>query len=108
LANTNENNAGQSEQYVPQSNDAIYESFGGWDNFMNSYGLKPWDDDDIKDGMAIVEAIREGDKSDWEEGQKRRQARNDFCCTVSKSIPNYRACSSRSVVSLCNILPSAT
>ena len=75
MANTNDNDAGESEQYIPQSNDAIYETFGGWDNFMNSYGLKPWDEDDVDQGMAIVEAMREGDKYDWEEEQKEKASK---------------------------------
>jgi hypothetical protein len=65
MVNNDDNNADQS---VPQN--PIYDSFGGWDNFMISYGLKPWDDDDIEEGIAIVEAMEEGDKHDWDERQK--------------------------------------
>ncbi|KAH9899328.1 hypothetical protein C8Q73DRAFT_638018 [Cubamyces lactineus] len=59
-----------SDTYVPKSNNEYYKSFGGYNNFMRSYGLKPWDDDDVQEGKAIIEAFKEGDRQDWEEAQK--------------------------------------
>ncbi|KAK2594299.1 hypothetical protein QQS21_008005 [Conoideocrella luteorostrata] len=38
---------------------AIRRSYGGWTNFMQSYGLKPWDDDDAAEGKAIISALAE-------------------------------------------------
>jgi len=54
-------------KYVPRSNNSIYQPFGGWHGFMQSYGLKPWDLDDVEEGRRIVEAMKEMDKRDWEE-----------------------------------------
>jgi hypothetical protein len=63
------NKGSQSDQYVPQSSNSIHQSFGGWNNFMHSYGLKPWDVDDVQEGERIVEAMKEIDKQDWEDEQ---------------------------------------
>ncbi|KAI0075890.1 hypothetical protein K474DRAFT_1566846, partial [Panus rudis PR-1116 ss-1] len=41
---------------TPSAN-SIYESYGGWQNFMHSHGLKTWDDDDVEEGHAIVQAL---------------------------------------------------
>ncbi|CAK7204571.1 hypothetical protein SEUCBS139899_007329 [Sporothrix eucalyptigena] len=35
----------------------IVKSFGGWTAFMQCYGLKPYDDDDIQEAKAIVEEM---------------------------------------------------
>ena len=59
----------QQEQYVPRSDYSIHQSYGGWNNFMHSHGLKPWNDDDVQEGKAIVQAMKEMDKQDWEEEQ---------------------------------------
>jgi hypothetical protein len=65
----NTSKASESEQYVPTSNNSIYSSFGGWEGFMHSYGLKPWDLDDVEEGKMIVEAFKAYDKHEWEEKQ---------------------------------------
>ncbi|CDM33202.1 uncharacterized protein N7518_003826 [Penicillium psychrosexuale] len=36
---------------------AIVKSYGGWTRFMQSYGLKPWEDDDAEEGKKILEAL---------------------------------------------------
>ncbi|KAK7693223.1 hypothetical protein QCA50_002789 [Cerrena zonata] len=36
---------------------SLYDFYGGYDNFMHSYGLKPWDDDDIDEGATIITAL---------------------------------------------------
>ena len=36
---------------------AIRREYGGWTNFMLSYGLKPTDSDDAAEGKAIIEAM---------------------------------------------------
>jgi hypothetical protein len=33
---------------------------------MHSYGLKPWNTDDVEEGKQIVEAMKEHDRRDWE------------------------------------------
>ncbi|KAJ3570471.1 hypothetical protein NP233_g4383 [Leucocoprinus birnbaumii] len=45
-----------------QSNSSYYKDFGGYHEFMRSYGLKPWDDDDHEEGQAILEAFRRYDR----------------------------------------------
>jgi hypothetical protein len=65
----NTSKASESEQYVPPSDNSIYSSFGGWPNFMRSYGLKTWDLDDVEEGKRIVEAFKANDKEEWEEKQ---------------------------------------
>jgi len=56
--------------YVPKSDYHYYKSFGGFNNFMHSYGLKPWDHDDIQEGKRIIQGMRDGDKRYWEEEQR--------------------------------------
>ncbi|KAJ5409103.1 hypothetical protein N7509_002986 [Penicillium cosmopolitanum] len=36
---------------------AVIKTYGSWTNFMQSYGLKPWDDDDVQEGMAILRGL---------------------------------------------------
>lgn len=48
---------------------SIYASFGGWPRFMQSYGLKTWDDDDVEEGRRIAQAMLEHDLEDQKEGQ---------------------------------------
>ena len=43
--------------------DDIYDSFGGYENFMYSYGLKPWNPDDVEEGEAIAKVLRENNKN---------------------------------------------
>ncbi|KAL4949430.1 hypothetical protein BDW69DRAFT_174476 [Aspergillus filifer] len=35
----------------------IVRSYGGWTNFLVSYGLKPWDEADASEGLAILRGI---------------------------------------------------
>ncbi|KAI1840970.1 hypothetical protein JX265_010442 [Neoarthrinium moseri] len=35
----------------------ISKSYGGWTGFMQSMGLKPWNDDDAAEGKAIIAAF---------------------------------------------------
>ncbi|OQE13254.1 hypothetical protein PENFLA_c051G02847 [Penicillium flavigenum] len=44
---------------------AIVKSYGGWTHFMQCFGLKPWEDDDAREGKKILEAfVRDGDDSE--------------------------------------------
>jgi hypothetical protein len=40
----------------------IKEGWGNWPNFMASYGLKTWDQDDVDEGNAILEHMMEEDR----------------------------------------------
>lgn len=62
-------------QYVPPSNADIYRPFGGWPGFMQSYGLKPWNLDDVEEGKQIVEKMKEIDRLEWEEQQAAKASR---------------------------------
>lgn len=44
------------------SNYSYMKDFGGYNNFMASYGLKPSKDADVQEGKAILDAFREADK----------------------------------------------
>ncbi|KAI8593680.1 hypothetical protein BDZ88DRAFT_403379 [Geranomyces variabilis] len=35
----------------------VVKSYGGWTNFMQAYGLKPWESDDIAEAHAIVQQM---------------------------------------------------
>ncbi|KAJ6035974.1 hypothetical protein N7540_000253 [Penicillium herquei] len=36
---------------------AIVKTYGTWADFMFSYGLKPWNDDDVEEGKRILQAF---------------------------------------------------
>ncbi|KAI9929404.1 hypothetical protein ASPWEDRAFT_184113 [Aspergillus wentii DTO 134E9] len=40
---------------------AIVKSYGGWTQFMQSFGLKPWEQDDADEGKRILAAFVAGD-----------------------------------------------
>ncbi|KAJ5736065.1 uncharacterized protein N7483_001190 [Penicillium malachiteum] len=40
----------------------IVKYYNGWTNYMFSYCLKPWNDDDAEEGKAILEAMIQHDK----------------------------------------------
>lgn len=68
-----DNKSSSSSGYVPKSDYAYYKDFGGFNNFMHSYGLKPYDHNDIQEGKAIIEGFREQDRYEWEQKQKESQ-----------------------------------
>ncbi|KAJ6084365.1 hypothetical protein N7486_011165 [Penicillium sp. IBT 16267x] len=41
---------------------AIVKSYGGWTQFMHSFGLKPWIEDDAEEGKRILEGFVEDDE----------------------------------------------
>ena len=57
---------GNSQQSATKSSYAIHQSYGGSNNFMHSYGLKPWNHDDVQEGKAIVEAMKDADRQGGE------------------------------------------
>ncbi|KAJ5740989.1 hypothetical protein N7493_000861 [Penicillium malachiteum] len=40
---------------------AIVKTYGSWSQFMFSFGLKPWNDDDVQEGKRILEAFAADD-----------------------------------------------
>ncbi len=49
---------------------SIYDSFGGRNNFLLSYGLKPYNADDVEEGDKIAQTMLEHDLEDWKECMK--------------------------------------
>ncbi|KAJ5545015.1 hypothetical protein N7535_006596 [Penicillium sp. DV-2018c] len=43
---------------------AIVKSYGGWTAFMFSFGLKPFNDDDAEEAMAILKAFTTQDEEE--------------------------------------------
>ncbi|TFK67561.1 hypothetical protein BDN72DRAFT_94324 [Pluteus cervinus] len=50
--------------HTPTCDNEIFEEWGGYENFMKSYGLKPWDEPDMIKGWAIVKAMLGGEGSE--------------------------------------------
>lgn len=44
----------------------IVKSYGDWTCFMQAYGLKPWDEDDIQEAHAIVQTMAREDERQQE------------------------------------------
>jgi hypothetical protein len=40
---------------------SIYKEYGGMQNFMHSYGLKMWNDDDVQEAKAIADEMLKQD-----------------------------------------------
>jgi hypothetical protein len=57
------------EEYVPPSGYSITKPYGGFQNFAHSYGLKMYNPDDVDEANRIIDAFKEQDRRDWEEGQ---------------------------------------
>jgi len=68
-ATTSKSNAPSCDNPKPTLN-SIYATCGGWYNFLLSYGLKPWNPDDVEEGKRIAEAMLEYALKDWEESMK--------------------------------------
>ncbi|KAJ5661869.1 uncharacterized protein N7477_009485 [Penicillium maclennaniae] len=43
---------------------AIVKSYGGWTHFMQSFGLKPWKEDDVEEGKRILAAFTQDQDED--------------------------------------------
>jgi hypothetical protein len=59
-------NATTSSRPKPTLN-SIYAKLGGWQKFLLSYGLKPYNDDDVEEGKSIAQAMLDQDLKEWEE-----------------------------------------
>ena len=68
-ATASKSNAQNSNMRKPTLN-SMYATCGGWYNFLLSYGLKPWDPDDVEEGKRIAQGMLEYALQDWEESMK--------------------------------------
>ena len=66
VATTSKSNTQSGDNPRPTLN-SIYAGCGGWYNFLLSYGLKPWDTDDVDEGKRIAQAMLDQALKDWEE-----------------------------------------
>lgn len=53
--------------YIPEpiltpGEKAVVKGYGGWQAFMLSYGLKPWEEDDAEEGLQIVRGLAQVDE----------------------------------------------
>ena len=60
----------RSEPPLTPAERAIVKSYGGWTRFMQSFGLKPWDDEDADEGKKILEAFAAEDEKEEKEKRK--------------------------------------
>ncbi|EPQ55087.1 hypothetical protein GLOTRDRAFT_42001 [Gloeophyllum trabeum ATCC 11539] len=42
----------------PVSDYEFLKAWGGWHQFMLSYSLKPWDDDDVQEAKEIIRRLK--------------------------------------------------
>jgi hypothetical protein len=63
----------QSNTYIRPTDYALCKPWGGWYQFLLSYGLKPHNLDDEEEGKRILEAFREQDRREWEEAQNSKK-----------------------------------
>lgn len=61
-------------QYRPRPEAYYHDEFGGYNNFMASFGLNPWNLNDKQEAKAIIEGFRRQDKYTWEQEQLAKQA----------------------------------
>ncbi|KAI0054294.1 hypothetical protein BV25DRAFT_1866466 [Artomyces pyxidatus] len=61
-AQSSSSSAAAKNTYKPETDYEYYKSWGGYHNFLLSYGLKPYNLEDVEEGKAILAAFREADK----------------------------------------------
>jgi hypothetical protein len=59
--------------YVSSSDYALCNPWGEWEQFLLSYGLKPYNIENVKDRKRILEPFREQRRYEWELKQKSRK-----------------------------------
>lgn len=43
----------------------VIKSYGGWTYFMMAFALKPWEDDDVQEGLRILRGFARASGSDY-------------------------------------------
>jgi len=69
-ARTASNSNTQSNVKPKPTLNSLYASFGGWQNFLLSYGLKPYNDDDVEEGKMIAQGLLQNSLDEWEASMK--------------------------------------
>lgn len=69
-AHTTSNSNTQNSVKPKPTLNSLYESFGGWQNFLLSYGLKPYNDDDVEEGKRIAQGLLRNSLEEWEASMK--------------------------------------
>jgi hypothetical protein len=64
------NTSASGESYKPQSDYSYTQPYGGMKGFMESHGLKLWNDDDIAEAKSIINGYRANDAYDAAEDAK--------------------------------------
>ncbi len=54
---------------APKSDYQYDKAYGGWHGFMQSYGLKPYDPDDVQEGKDIIAGFRNIDGAGADAGK---------------------------------------
>ena len=52
-------------EYKQSTREECVEAWGDFTNFLISYGLKPYNPDDIPEGIAILDELIKGDRNNW-------------------------------------------
>jgi hypothetical protein len=58
------NSSASAEPSKPKTNYAYTKPYGGMKGFMESYGLKLWDHDDVRQAKAMLDEFREMDAAE--------------------------------------------
>jgi len=54
------------EPSLTPAENAVVRSYGGWTEFMQTFGLKPWETEDIEDAISIIKSLVAADEEDAE------------------------------------------
>jgi hypothetical protein len=68
-SNSNATSSSSSSASAPKSDYQYYKAYGGWHGFMQSYGLKPYDLDDVQEGKDIIAGFRNIDGAGADAGK---------------------------------------
>ena len=70
-SNSNATSSSSSSASAPKSDYhwQYYKAYGGWHGFMQSYGLKPYDPDDVQEGKDIIAGFRNIDGAGADAGK---------------------------------------
>jgi hypothetical protein len=62
---------------------SIYKEYGGMQNFMHSYGLKIWNDDDVEEAKAIADEMLKQDAISKAENESEQASAESTTATTT-------------------------